>query len=289
MNILIVEDDRELGEVISTGLQTVDTRYSIEVTRSLQDGVRAALTDPLPDVALVDLQLGDADGTLAPLALQAERPDMAIVVLTGNESEQTAVKLLREGIQDYLIKGDATFPEMSRVLNYAVQRHAASQVLRRAARTDPLTELLNRDGLEHAFEYAVERAARTKSRFACAVIDLDDFKQVNDRWGHAAGDEVLKVIAKRLINSVRSLDAVARVGGDEFTVLLNGLTEGDDLDAIAAKLLRVFARPVHYEDVEIDAAGTIGIVMASPEHGDPWELMKAADRRMYSTKRLRHG
>ncbi len=153
-----------------------------------------------------------------------------------------------------------------------------------AARTDPLTSLLNRRGFEEAFEVELERARRTDRGLSVIVGDLDRFKAINDRFGHGAGDDVLRRVSEAIQASKRSWDSAARVGGEEFAIL------APDTDEHGAYLLAERLRRGIEETFEVGGAGPLtasfGIV-SFPIHGQtPAALLQAADQALYAAKRL---
>jgi diguanylate cyclase (GGDEF)-like protein len=148
---------------------------------------------------------------------------------------------------------------------------------------DTLTGLANRALADDELEKAIARADRQRSPLSLLFIDLDDFKAVNDRFGHGAGDLVLKTVAARLVDAGRKGDSVARRGGDEFTVLL---PDAGPIDAsrIAVRLRHVISQPIPIGDEYVQVHGSIGIASA-PEDGTEGEsLVRAADRSMYRSK-----
>lgn len=162
------------------------------------------------------------------------------------------------------------------------------QRILRLAYFDPLTELPNRATLEDRLEKALARSQRGESDFALLFVDLDGFKEVNDRWGHRAGDAILREAAARLSRTVRRTDTVARIGGDEFVTLLEG-SENCLGQPVAEKLLAAFQEPFHLENgqtVQLDLS--IGLLECpAPDGSDrsPEELIDAADQAMYAAKR----
>ena len=132
---------------------------------------------------------------------------------------------------------------------------------------------------------ALATSALRNSGCAILVFDLDGFKPINDRYGHATGDVVLREIARRLQNIVRPQDTVARIGGDEFALLMPDCGEVQDVERIARRILREVALPLTSADVGgACLTASLGVVMA-PEHGrDPEWLMRLADRAMYDAK-----
>ena len=155
------------------------------------------------------------------------------------------------------------------------------EILKQLALYDGLTECANRHLLAERFKYEVARSARDSSTFSLAFIDLDNFKPINDSFGHETGDMVLKEVAKRLKQSVRGHDLVVRYGGDEFIVLLsNKISES----IINQKLNNALSHPISYQDQTLTISGSIGVA-TYPEHGDTLEiLISHADKKMYKNK-----
>jgi diguanylate cyclase (GGDEF)-like protein len=153
------------------------------------------------------------------------------------------------------------------------------------ARHDELTGLPNRRLLSERVRAALATTALRNSGCAILVFDLDGFKPINDRYGHPAGDLVLKEIAQRLQNVVRPQDTVARIGGDEFALLMPDCGSAQDVERIARRILRELAQPLTSSDLAGSRlTASLGVVMA-PEHGsDPEWLMRVADRAMYDAK-----
>jgi diguanylate cyclase (GGDEF)-like protein len=156
-----------------------------------------------------------------------------------------------------------------------------------SALVDPLTGLHNRVLLTDRIRSTIAASRRTQATFAIMVLDLDRFKIVNDTLGHGVGDRLLKEVAKRLKRIVRDYDTVARIGGDEFVMLLGG---GPDVALeIADRILVAMAKPLRAHEQLIDIGVSIGIAMY-PEHGlDDATLMRHADAAMYRAKRRRSG
>ena len=160
----------------------------------------------------------------------------------------------------------------------------AARQLTQLARFDALTGLPNRAQFIEELDRAVARARRADGHFGLCFIDLDGFKQVNDLHGHAAGDEVLKITANRLIRNLRKSDFVARLGGDEFVVLLPGKAEPAALARLGSKLLQAIAEPVAFQDRQLTVQGSIGIALYPQDSTQAPHLMEQADAAMYLAK-----
>lgn len=149
---------------------------------------------------------------------------------------------------------------------------------------DSLTGLPNRMLLEDRLGEAASRAARSGDSFALLFVDLDRFKPVNDSFGHGVGDELLKAVAKRLIGCVRGVDTVARTGGDEFVVVLNGIGDQTDAAMVSSKILDELSRPFFIDSHEVDISGSIGISVYPKDAKDVNVLKAKADLAMYHAK-----
>ena len=154
-----------------------------------------------------------------------------------------------------------------------------------AAHHDPLTTLPNRRYLLSHAQQALNFADRHHVPSALMVIDLDHFKPINDEYGHDAGDEVLKIMAKRLRNNVRGHDMVARLGGDEFAILISGHDAAQHATEVAERLLKVETQTVEYQGHALDVGLSIGIA-EYPIHGQDFNsLYQMADKALYQAKR----
>jgi diguanylate cyclase (GGDEF)-like protein len=156
--------------------------------------------------------------------------------------------------------------------------------LEHMARHDVLTGLPNRRAFQERLEQALARAQRSGERFALFFIDVDNFKSINDRFGHQGGDAVLKIVALRLVATTRKADAIARLGGDEFVVLLDNPTQREDVIMIAEKLLESVRSPILHRGTELQVGFSIGISMYPDDGRTAADLMARADRAMYDAK-----
>lgn len=165
------------------------------------------------------------------------------------------------------------------------QLKASEAQLEFLAHNDPLTALPNRRLLFCRMEHGIDMARREKKKFALLVLDLDRFKDVNDSFGHFAGDQLLQQVAERLSLRLREMDTVARLGGDEFTVMLEDIAHPEDAARIADEIIADFSEPwqlPHYGEVRIGVS--IGISLY-PQHGDtPETLLQQADTALYLAK-----
>ncbi len=157
----------------------------------------------------------------------------------------------------------------------------------RSAEFDTLTHLPNRHLLHERFDWALAAAKRHNSRLALLFLDINHFKQINDREGHAVGDAVLQRVAGELVAAVREVDTVCRYGGDEFVILLSEISQPDDASRVARKLAAALAVPALAGDQLLPLSASIGISLYPDDGQDADTLIGRADVAMYHAKR--HG
>jgi diguanylate cyclase (GGDEF)-like protein len=153
---------------------------------------------------------------------------------------------------------------------------------------DQLTGLPNRRLYSDRFDQAIANATRNRSQFGSLVVDLDEFKQVNDTLGHEAGDELLRVVGARFRSTLRRVDTLARTGGDEFTIILDGIHGAADADRVAQALQECLAAPILLEDRPYYASASVGSAIYPDDGLTQTQLQAVADARMYACKEQRH-
>jgi diguanylate cyclase (GGDEF)-like protein/PAS domain S-box-containing protein len=154
------------------------------------------------------------------------------------------------------------------------------------AHHDPLTGLTNRLMFTANLAQAIERAQRHKQKLALLFLDLDRFKFVNDTYGHAAGDQVLQAVADRLKQSVRAQDMISRLGGDEFIILLEEISDSGDTAVLAQKIIDAISLPIDWQDQQLFVSASVGISIYPDDATDAEQLAKLGDEAMY---RAKHG
>ena len=161
----------------------------------------------------------------------------------------------------------------------------AEQRLEYLALYDPLTDLPNRRSFFDRFNHSLAQAERYKHLVALLFIDLDDFKEVNDTLGHDIGDLLLKEVTKRLQDCLRKSDVPARMGGDEFTVILTQIANTQDAEIVAQRIVESIARPYYIGGHECKIGVSIGITLYPSDGDDMEELLRKADFAMYNAKK----
>lgn len=231
-SILIVEDSNFDFFIINDMLSNVKTSdYQIgefKIDRAISlDQAFEKLKRKIYDVVLLDLTLQDSHGIATLKCLYKECSEMPIIVLTGIDVKSMDIAALKEGAQDYLIKGQFDANLLIRSIYYAIERHKMYVALRSMALIDELTGLYNRRGFNNLAHHHIELAKRKKRSILLMYCDLDNFKWINDNFGHNLGDEVLRSVGSLLREIFRDSDIIARRGGDEFIILTFDVLEED--------------------------------------------------------------
>lgn len=175
--------------------------------------------------------------------------------------------------------------ELNRALSDEKRRlERATLKISHLANHDSLTGLPNRRLLFELLQKSLETAHRAGTKIAIAFIDLDDFKPVNDRYGHAAGDAALVAVAERIRATLRASDIVARVGGDEFITAMTNIKHKADLEVIAMKMLEELANPIEFAGFSCSMGMSMGISIYPDDGTNIEDLINKADSAMYSIK-----
>ncbi|HYS54449.1 MAG TPA: diguanylate cyclase [Thermoanaerobaculia bacterium] len=245
--LLIVDDDARYARALRELLTESFSDLHITHVTTIDEACRRVDTGQV-DMVILDLGLPDADGLESLERLHDCILEIPIIVLTARSDENLALAALQHGAEDYLVKDAVNHQILARSLRYALERHrvirdlgrvtkelqVANSNLEKLTLLDPLTELLNRRGLQQALSREIERIDRENIDVLVLLVDIDDFKRVNDSFGHAVGDIALQEIAKRLRHCVRAVDYACRIGGDEFLMLLPN-ADRDEASSIAER------------------------------------------------------
>jgi len=255
------------------------------LVRSAADGAAAlvAIDASTPDVIISELTMPRLDGR-ALLEAMASRPETATIpmmFLTGDADLADRVGLLDAGADDVL---DKTIPDEELVARTRARARTAEALarLRTQSEVDPLTGTLNRRGLRRALDREIEQSRRSRASLSLLLIDIDRFKEINDRFGHLAGDDVLRAIADTLTEAVRGGDVVARLGGDEFVLVLPDA--GAEASAEVADRIREQVGKIRVADSDHRISLSIGTVIEPAGARGVELLLDAADRAMYRNK-----
>jgi diguanylate cyclase (GGDEF)-like protein len=285
--VLLVEDNpgdaRLLRELLA---DATPASFDIVHASCLKTALQLVQTSS-PDVVLLDLSLPDAQGLETFERIFEQAPELPIVVLTGLEDDELALRAVQKGAQDYLVKGQVSTPLLVRAVRYAVERQRMQAALRNLSIIDDLTGLYNRRGFLTLAEQQLRTAQRNSTPMTMFFADLDGMKTINDNYGHFEGDWALQRTATVLRQTFRDSDIIARLGGDEFTVLAS--MRGPDNAEIILQRLQANARALnelHLRPFEVRiSVGTASFNAHKIRSID--ELMGEADKVLYEVKHRR--
>ena len=285
IKVLVIEEGKPEStpwyQVVSVSVNA----GQFEATRasSLSNALAALEREPF-DVILLDLVLPDSLGTNTFSQVYARVPETPIVVTSHLDDKDQAVKVLQEGAQDYLVKGEMDAIHLRRALLYAIERHRTQVMLHHLSFNDDLTGLLNRRGFLSLAQQQLKIAQREKWELPLFFADLDGLKNINDNFGHPEGDRALRAIATILKETFRTSDLLARLGGDEFIMLaINAPAAG--IQTILARLQRNLDRH-NAQNRYYQLSLSIGVAQFDPRHETTLEeLIIEADKSLYDHKR----
>lgn len=291
LDLLLVEDDLGEAQLLHSLLDdSLKVLFRITDTSRLE-GALALLQQREFDLILLDLTLPDAQGIETITRTKPASGEVPIVVMAGHDDEELTLNALKAGAQDYLVKGQLDGRNLVRTLCYAVERNRTLLDLEHArqrehflATHDCLTGLANRALFYDHLQQALTYADRYEQYIAVVYVDLDQFKSVNDRLGHAVGDMLLRNVGQRLAGCIRRSDAAARVGGDEFLLLLQNLTRVEDAAKVADHVLHELSTPHRVEGYELTISASIGISLFPQDGTSADALIRNADAALYSAK-----
>jgi diguanylate cyclase len=284
VRVLLVEDSSPYAEMARDLLDEVWPHGLEIVWRPRLAAALETLGEREIDCVLLDLTLPDADGLSGLRELRLADPEVPVVVLTGIEDQELALKAVQDGAQDYLNKARTDGEHLRRAIRYAIERKQVEVHLARQATHDALTQLPNRTLFVERLGLALARLRRRPGQLAVLFCDLDGFKAVNDSLGHEAGDRLLVEVARRLAGAVRPTDTVARFGGDEFVVLCEDAGGGTEAMRIAERLGETISLSFALADRTLYVSPSIGIAFASHGDASPDDLLREADAAMYQAK-----
>lgn len=289
IRILLVEDNPGDVALVELMLSECDEpAYSVNSVGTLSEAMELLNSCDF-NAALLDMSLPDGEGLENVVQIKSRAPELPIIVMTGRQDEAFAVNTVQAGAQDYLIKGKIDGWQLTRSLSYSIARKVLEDQMSYLAHHDQLTGLANRVLFHDRLEQSIIRAGRRQEIFAVLYLDLDHFKSINDALGHHIGDEVLKFVSHRLLDSVRDSDTVARLGGDEFAIILDNLGTSQSASSVANKIIEKISKPFEIADHTLYIGTSIGIATYPFSGAESDELLKNADSAMYKAKNAGRG
>lgn len=291
--VLLIDDDGVDRELVARVLRTSKKYvFHILAADNVEDGLNLCLNQPI-DCILLDYILKGTTGFdfINQLSSKFKGDLPAIIILTSQGSEEVAVSFLHSGAMDYVRKERLCLPTLETAMINSIKKHTSQQIQKEhaiqfhyQASHDELTHLANRRELNRMLTRYISASKRHHRTMALLFCDLDNFKYVNDTFGHTIGDQLLKKVATRLKKCLRESDFSARVGGDEFIIILDEPGHEQDIARIASNICQTINKPFIILGQTIKISISIGIVCMTSDTVDPLELMNKADTAMYRAK-----
>jgi len=288
VNVLIIDDDLEYAEMLQDVFSKIEVGQFKSTHIDRLTKAMSYLEREKPDVILLDLSLPDSSPQDTFFTIHDKIPHIPIVVVTGHTDRSLAINAVREGAQDYIIKGDFDFNQLARAMLYAIERHQARSLLEQLSFEDELTGLLNRRGFVTLAPQNIKIAQRANWEILLIFADLDGLKSINDSYGHQEGDKAIKEAAKILKDTFRTSDLIARIGGDEFSVLAINASR-DGIETITNRLNANISRH-NLSDRDYPLSISFGIERFDANSDMPLnEMLQQADQALYKKKNSKRG
>ncbi|HVU24570.1 MAG TPA: diguanylate cyclase [Opitutus sp.] len=283
--ILLIDDDRMQFRLTQAHFRNFrGEAFELRWAETYEEGLVKLKTGEFA-ACLLDYQLGPRTGLELIGEAQKAGCQTPIVFLTAESSERVDIAAMNAGALDYLVKGEITSHSLERSLRYALKLAETLEALRRLATRDQLTGLLNRREFDRILAEEAERSQRFGRPFALVLVDIDHFKMVNDIHGHQAGDAVLQEVARRLTGLARSVDRVARFGGEEFALIIMESDTAVGLDMAWRACASMERDPVRVRDFGVLAVTVSAGAASMPADAKTVDdLIAAADKALYAAK-----
>lgn len=284
--VLIISEQNTDHLILSACLErALPERFKVARSKQI-DRPLEALLDPSIDAVIMAhgpeseylLRLAHKNGATIP-----------ILVLIDEATEQLTGQLQDFGAQDYLVRGQLQDGLVHRILDYSIQLKSAREQIRQLSNRDTLTGTLNRSGFRAHLERAIDRSQRYDFKTALLHINIDQFANINDHYGETNGDQMIQTLSQRLLNKLRSTDSLARIGGDEFTVILEDINSAADAELIAGKMLASISEPMTLNDQRVSVDASIGAAVFPESSLELAELLEQARAAMLQAKALPGG
>ena len=279
--VILADDDPSIRLMVRHVLESED----FDIVEA-SDGLEAikAVEKHNPALILLDAVMPGIDGfTTCQQIKDNGHADIPVMMITGLDDDASVERAYEVGAIDFITK-----PIKWAVLKHRVKSVVAKVIAERKvqllAYRDTLTDLPNRLLFADRLEQAVIRAERSRTSVALMLVDIDDFKLVNDSFGHEAGDKLIKAVGQLISRSLRRADTIARLGGDEFAVIIEGIDGPQDAISIADNLTTILEHNVRLDDQETYTSASIGIAVYPDDGKDARTILKNADTALFRAK-----
>jgi two-component system cell cycle response regulator len=291
---ILIVDDQESNVILLKQLLSEAGYTRVSSTMNSQE-VCALHRDSPYDLIVLDLQMPGLDGFQVMAALKTSEPDSYLPVIVITAQPDHKLRALQAGAKDFVSKPFDLVEVKTRIHNMLEVRllykklEKYTRELEQKALYDSMTGLPNRDLFDDRLVHAIALASRHAWTLAVMFLDLDRFKSINDTHGHAVGDEVLKEVAKRLLQHARDEDTVCRNGGDEFLYVLMNPQGRENIQRIAEALVKTIGQPIDMGELQPVVKASIGIAIYPDDGTTGEQLIRNADAAMYLAKARTNG
>ena len=279
--VVLADDDPSIRLMVRHVLESEN--YEIVEAEDGLDAIKA-VEKQHPALVLLDAVMPGLDGFSTCQQLKERgHVDVPVIMLTGLDDDASVERAYEVGAIDYITK-PIKWAVLKHRVRSIVKSVMAERKVHRLEYRDTLTQLPNRLLFMDRLEQAIVRADRHRESIALMVVDIDDFKLVNDSFGHEAGDKLIKAVGELLTKAMRRADTVARLGGDEFAIIIENVDGVDDAISIADNLTTILEHNVRIGDLETFTSASVGIAMFPDDASDASSLLKNADTAMFRAK-----
>lgn len=290
MRILVADDSKTNLELITSSLQKLG--HEVMAASYGQQAIEMFQVKR-PDLIILDVVMEGMDGFECAKRIRAIHMEdwIPIIFLSGSVDDESIVKGIDAGGDDYLAKPfseitlAAKIKAMQRISVMRENLYEATKKLSILSSTDALTGAYNRLQFNKSIKEKIHQASRQKNLLALLFLDLDKFKAVNDTFGHRTGDLLLIEVTRRLQACLRLDDFLARMGGDEFAIILTDIEHKDVVHCVLQKIIDTLSSPYHLDGNTIHCSSSIGVVFYPDDGVDQEELARKADLAMYHAKK----
>jgi diguanylate cyclase (GGDEF)-like protein len=291
MKVLIADDAPVSRRLLEGALK--GEGYQIVVAEDGAEALRILEEDGYPRIVILDWMMPQADGVeiCRSIRKRAREPYVYLILLTAKGEQTEIIEGLEAGADDYMIKPfdlrelKARVRSGRRIVELEEQLLSARELLRMQATHDSLTGLFNRAAILDMLQTELARSSREGRPLSIIATDLDRFKNVNDTYGHQAGDAVLVEITRRMQGSLRAYDAVGRCGGEEFLIVSPGCAEEDAVELAERLRQNVSIAPVQCARDVIPVTVSLGVATVAGDIVQADDFLRAADEALYKAKR----
>ena len=279
--VVLADDDPSIRLMVRHVLESEN--YEIVEAEDGLDAIKA-VEKQHPALVLLDAVMPGLDGfTTCQQLKERGHVDVPVIMLTGLDDDASVERAYEVGAIDYITK-PIKWAVLKHRVRSIVKSVMAERKVHRLEYRDTLTQLPNRLLFMDRLEQAIVRAERHRESIALLVVDIDDFKLVNDSFGHEAGDKLIKAVADLLSKAMRRADTVARLGGDEFAIIIENVDGEDDATSIADNLTTILEHNVRLDNQETFTSASVGIAMFPDDGSNASTLLKNADTAMFRAK-----